>query len=223
MKHWLLVAIALTVAPCSLGAEQEVPRAPAPPSAEQADLFERSVRPVLVERCQSCHGADEQEAGLRLDSATAALQGSAAGPVIMPGEPDKSRLIHAISYEGEVQMPPDGKLPAEQIEALTTWIKLGAFWPSEAPAQPATNSAGPVADRLHEARSTYWSLQPIHKPPLPDVRDKSWPQDELDYFILAELERAGLSPSPPASRGLDSPHDFRSDRLAADEGRGRRF
>jgi cytochrome c553 len=200
MKHWLLVAIALTVAPCSLGAEQEVPRAPAPPSAEQADLFERSVRPVLVERCQSCHGADEQEAGLRLDSATAALQGSAAGPVIMPGEPDKSRLIHAISYEGEVQMPPDGKLPAEQIEALTTWIKLGAFWPSEAPAQPATNSAGPVADRLHEARSTYWSLQPIHKPPLPDVRDKSWPQDELDYFILAELERAGLSPSPPASR-----------------------
>jgi len=77
--------------------------------------FERSVRPLLVERCQSCHGAEEQKAGLRLDSHEAVLKGSDSGSVVVPGDPEASRLVAAIRHEGEIQMPPDGKLGDSEV------------------------------------------------------------------------------------------------------------
>src|SRR5205807_6040754 len=74
--------------------------------AEDAEFFEKHVRPVLVEHCFSCHGPTKQKSGLRLDSRSALLKGSDNGPVVISGEPEKSLLVQAIRYTGELKMPP---------------------------------------------------------------------------------------------------------------------
>ena len=123
-----------------------------PTEAEQTEFFETKVRPLLVERCQECHGADTQEAGLRLDSRGAMLRGAESGAVIVPGDPGASSLVAAIDYRGSIQMPPDAKLADAEIEILKSWVKLGAPWPgadavpADAPATEST-SGKPLAAR----------------------------------------------------------------------------
>jgi hypothetical protein len=176
--------------------------ADAAPTAEQIEFFEKSVRPVLLNRCASCHGADEQEAGLRLDTKAAALKGSTAGAVIVPGDPDKSRLLHVVGYTEDVQMPPDEKLPEAEIAALREWVKQGAAWPGEAePAAPPPESQD-SSSAIDAARASHWAFQPIARLAIPAVRDAGWPKGDIDTFILAELEKAGLAPSPAASRAV---------------------
>src|SRR3954471_11900100 len=122
----------LTLAVCAGGwlLAAPAPAAHPKPSAETVEFFEKAVRPVLAGHCQSCHGADKQKGGLRLDSREALLTGGDAGPVVVPGEPDKSRLISAVHHAGDSpKMPPKGKLDDGQIAALTAWIKHGAPWP----------------------------------------------------------------------------------------------
>src|SRR5215210_6811610 len=85
---------------------------------QHIDFFEKRVRPVLVENCVACHGSKKQNGGLRLDSRKALLEGGDNGPVVVPGQPDKSPLVAALSHAGQVKMPPKGKLPADAIEAL---------------------------------------------------------------------------------------------------------
>src|SRR6185312_4284658 len=97
----------------------------AAPSAEQIEFFEKQVRPVLVNRCQACHGAKKQEGGLRLDSREAIAAGIDGSPVMVPGDPDKSRLVQVVRYDGDVQMPPEGKLPDAELASLIAWIKMG--------------------------------------------------------------------------------------------------
>src|SRR5262245_8658555 len=77
------------------------------------EFFEAKVRPILVENVQSCHGAEKQKNGLRLDSAAAVRKGGESGSIISPGEPDKSRIIEAVRQTGELKMPPKGKLSDE--------------------------------------------------------------------------------------------------------------
>jgi hypothetical protein len=178
-----------------LGIAAPVAAEPAPPP-QAVEFFETKVRPVLAENCFTCHGAKRQQAGLRLDGRETLLKGSETGPVVVAGDPDKSRLIHAIRYQGELKMPPKGPLPAEAIESLTTWIKMGAPWPESA------NTAGVPSSPLSvdEARRKHWAFQPVRRPALPAVKDPTWAQTPLDSFILAKLEEKGLTPSPPATR-----------------------
>ena len=82
---------------------------------DTAEFFEKSVRPLLATRCLECHGADEPEAGLRLDARDNMFRGGENGPVVVPGEPDKSRLIAAIHYpEDGIQMPPRESFPSNR-------------------------------------------------------------------------------------------------------------
>jgi hypothetical protein len=150
------------------------------------------VRPLLADNCLSCHGPQKQKAGLRLDSRAALLAGSSNGPVVQPGQPDASALVRAIRYDGETKMPPKGKLPAAAIEALTTWVRMGAPWPDT----PAATGPDPVA----VVRHSHWAFQPVRKPWVPAVWNTPWTQTPIDHFILAELEKQGMSPSPPADR-----------------------
>jgi len=170
---------------------------PAVNPEEAARFFESTIRPILVERCVECHGQETQESGVRVDSRDAMLQGNDAGPILVLETPEASRLLHAVRYDGKVQMPPDEKLADEQIAALERWVSLGAPW-------PATDAVAPVkqglAERIEQARATHWSLQPLRAPELPAVADSSWPLNELDRFILARLEAAGLQPSPAVDR-----------------------
>ncbi|HEU4754984.1 MAG TPA: c-type cytochrome domain-containing protein, partial [Armatimonadota bacterium] len=109
-------------------------------SPDAAEFFETHVRPVLAESCYSCHGPKMQQAGLRVDSLAALLKGTDTGhPALVKGDPEKSPLVQVVRYSGNVKMPPQGKLPQKSIDALTTWVKMGAPWPNsgkEAAAAP---------------------------------------------------------------------------------------
>src|ERR1700722_3413824 len=112
-------------------AHSQAPK-PTPPVPERAaEFFEAKIRPVLVDKCLSCHGPKKQQAGLRLDGREALLKGSENGPVIVLGQPDKSPMMKVLRYEGEIHMPPKGKLPDAVIADFGAWIKLGAPWPAK--------------------------------------------------------------------------------------------
>src|SRR5262245_30087395 len=108
-------------------------RVEADPPAAATEFFEKRIRPILADNCQACHGARKQEAGLRLDTAEGLKKGSESGPVLVPGKPDQSKLIQAVRYAGDLQMPPEGKLSDQRIADLTTWVTDGAPWPKTGP------------------------------------------------------------------------------------------
>jgi len=165
---------------------------------EATAFFESRIRPVLVEHCYKCHSGrvKSPKGGLRLDSREALLRGGANGPAIVPGRPDDSLLIKALSHEGDVaEMPPDDKLPDRVLADFRRWIALGAPDPRKASPAVTKRAGGDVASGRDE-----WAFQPPRYAGVPSVRDASWPRDELDRFILARLEAKGLRPAPDADR-----------------------
>ena len=97
-------------------------------NAEGIVFFKEKVHPILQKNCFECHGPEKQKSGLRLDSRETALKGGDYGEDIVPGDPDKSFLIQAIRYQGDIKMPPKQQLAEGDIEILTEWIKRGAPW-----------------------------------------------------------------------------------------------
>jgi Protein of unknown function (DUF1553)/Protein of unknown function (DUF1549)/Planctomycete cytochrome C len=158
--------------------------------SQVVEFFESKVRPVLAERCFRCHGPEKQKAGLRLDSREAMLKGSESGPVIVPGQPEKSLVIKAIQQQGDLKMPPDEKLPDEAVANLGEWIKAGAPWPG----------TGIAAAPALESWKTHWAFQPVSKPAPPQVDHLDRVQTPIDAFILAELEKQGLTFAAPADK-----------------------
>jgi mono/diheme cytochrome c family protein len=199
----LAVAVAMILSAIAVAGDASPGVTKLDPAEEE--FFEVKVRPVLSEHCLGCHGPEKSKAGLRLDARDSMLKGGESGPVVIPGKPDESPLIEAIRYEGDVQMPPKGKLKGAEIAALTDWVRRGAHWPSPrsgaspAPSIAAKSPSTPSADILKQARSL-WSFQPVGNPDPPEVRDADWVRSPMDRFILARLEAAGLSPSPPAEK-----------------------
>jgi hypothetical protein len=167
--------------------------------------FESRVRPVLAEQCFECHsaGAKKLKGGLRLDTASGLKAGGESGPVIVPGDPGASRLIQAVSYQHvDLQMPPKSRLAADQIAALTEWVRQGAYWPADAPGSGAAQrpSSEPAGFDLARRKAEHWMWQPVERPPAPAVRHVDWPLDDLDRFILSELESRSITPAPDADR-----------------------
>ncbi|MBX7208632.1 MAG: DUF1553 domain-containing protein [Verrucomicrobiaceae bacterium] len=146
--------------------------------------FGRDVLPVLRRSCFECHGSEKQKGDLRLDSKAGTLK--KAG-VIAPGKPDASDLIRRISLpRGDKDAMPkrgDALKPAE-IESIRSWIAAGAMWPDNVEAQK------------------HWAYLPPKRPALPGVKDKKWPKNEIDRFILARLEKEGITPSPQADAAV---------------------
>ncbi|WP_337174113.1 PSD1 and planctomycete cytochrome C domain-containing protein [Paludisphaera sp.] len=176
---------------CSLAtAGAAEPGGDARPSPEAVAFFETSVRPVLVESCQQCHGPEKQRADLRVDSREALLKGGSLGPAVVPGDPSESLLVLALSHaeDEDLKMPPTERLPDAQVEALTRWVEMGAPW-GEAPS---------ASDA--DAVENHWAFQPLADAPVPEVRDREWAKTSIDARILAKLEAEGLTPSPPVDR-----------------------
>ncbi len=169
---------------------------------EQVEFFESKVRPILVEHCYACHstGAEDLEAGLVLDSKWGWETGGDSGPAIVPGDLDESLFIHAIRYSEDVVsgMPPRSKLAEEQIEILEHWVEIGA--PDPRPKVIAGEHAEASEFDLRQRVEEHWSWKPIADPSPPSVQDSEWPQGDLDRFVLAKIEQAGLKPAPPANR-----------------------
>src|SRR4051795_10243544 len=108
MNHSILMAFGLALI-------AQNGRAEPPPDPSALEFFEREVRPLLVGRCQECHGATKQKGDLRLDSRAAILAGGSTGPAIVPGKAGESLLVDAINYGDLYQMPPKSRLPASEI------------------------------------------------------------------------------------------------------------
>lgn len=169
-------------------------------AADKERFFEERVRPVLANHCFECHGAKKQQAGLRLDTRALLIKGGDSGKVVVPGDVEASRLIDVIRYDPlDIQMPPEEKLSDKHIEALITWVKIGAPWPeSSQPSNTAAEGAGPID--FAQARASHWAYRPVKRPPLPEVKQAKVVQAPIDYFVLAKLEEQGLSLSPAADR-----------------------
>ena len=122
----LLLALVFWSAPAAgIASEPSREAGKSDPDPSAIDFFEKQVRPILVDRCQGCHGPTKQKGGLRLDSRQGLEAGGSTGPVVMPGMPEKSLLIDAVNYGELYQMPPKSKLPADEIATLTRWVKQG--------------------------------------------------------------------------------------------------
>lgn len=130
-------------------------------ASEADEQFERHVRPLLVERCHKCHAGAESKGGLRLDTRVAALKGGDTGAAIVIGKPEESLLLQAVRHENGLAMPPDGKLNAAQIEALSKWVRAGAVWPGAVATTPAegAETAAIAMPRLPNSGSLASALQ----------------------------------------------------------------
>lgn len=160
------------------------------PTPEKAEFFERHIRPLLTKRCLECHSTENGEiaGNLALDFRAGWESGGDSGPAIIPGKPDESLIIEAIRYES-YEMPPEGKLPAEEIAMFEKWVSLGAPDPrNEARALPR-------AEIDFTAARQQWAYQSPEIHTVPDVQDKAWPLGPIDHFVLAKLEEAGLKPA----------------------------
>src|SRR2546427_36777 len=154
------------------------PRREAAPPGRVID-FNREVRPILADNCLACHGPDKnkRKAGLRLDRREEATGKLESGDrAVVPGDVEHSKLLKVVASEADDErMPPKktGKrLTKDQIALLRDWIAQGAPF------------------------KEHWAYLSPERPPLPPVRHKSWPRNEIDRFILARLEKEGLGPSP---------------------------
>ncbi len=181
----------------------QAPKAPAKVNPPSAKFFEDKIRPVLANRCFSCHGPEKQKGQLRLDSLAGMLKGGRTGPAVEPGQPDRSLFIRAIQHSEELQMPPKTKLPQLEIALLTTWVKMGAPWPQARPIDPVGKGANGSA--FTKQQREFWAFQKPAAPsrvrsPLPQVKNASWVRSPIDWFILAKLEEKGIEPAPPADR-----------------------
>ncbi|HEX3644266.1 MAG TPA: PSD1 and planctomycete cytochrome C domain-containing protein [Vicinamibacterales bacterium] len=197
-----------------IAAEARQPPAPPAAAAQGSAMFETSVRPLLAANCYDCH-TEERMGGLRLDSREAMLKGGKSGPAIVPGDPDRSLLIEAVRQTKALKMPKGGRLTAAEIDALTEWVKAGAIWPTFAPSsttgapdasvgasvrKPDTATPAAPAYVITPERRAFWSFQPIHAVPVPAVSHTSWPKTDIDRYVLARLESAGLAPVRPADK-----------------------
>lgn len=161
---------------------------------EGGEFFEKKVRPLLVGRCYECHSEERKiKGGLRLDLRAGWQDGGNSGPALVPGKPNESLLLQAVRYgDPDLAMPPDGKLPKEEIAILEEWIRRGAPDPRDGSvAKKARKSSGDEAQQL-------WSYAPLKASPAPDVTNAGWAQTDIDRFILAKLEAAGLTPATDA-------------------------
>jgi hypothetical protein len=145
--------------------------------------FNRDIRPILANKCLNCHGNDPSSvrAGLRLDNRAGAIARLPDGNfAVVPGKPAKSMLIDRINAEvPALRMPPVDShkvLSQEEKDLLRQWVAEGAEY------------------------KQHWGFVKPVRPQLPKVKLKTWPKNEIDYFVLAELEKKGLKPSPEADR-----------------------
>jgi mono/diheme cytochrome c family protein len=146
-------------------------------------VFNRDIRPILADKCWSCHGPDApaKKIKLRLDSEDAANADLGRGRrAIVPGNPEQSQLVRRITSGDEMtRMPPvdsGRKLTQTEIDLLVEWVRQGARW------------------------QRHWSFITPIRPLLPRVKNKEWPKNAIDQFVLERLEREGIEPSPEADR-----------------------
>jgi len=171
------------------------------PAEAALDLTRHDVLPILLRRCTVCHGLHRQEGGLDLRTKASMLRGGKSGPAIIPGQPEKSRVIEKVRSG---QMPPRDRLvevsikpiePAE-TEVLARWLALGAPEIVLTPDVATTTPDPLVTDKDRQ----FWAFRPPQPVTVPTVRLAVRVRNPIDAFVLQSLEQKGLSLSPEADR-----------------------
>src|SRR4051794_28424468 len=163
------------------------------PTAEQMEFFEKKIRPVLVEKCYSCHShqAKKLKGEYYLDSRDAMRKGGESkDAAIVPGDPDKSPLIKAIKrVDPDAAMPPKDKdaLTKEQVKDFEDWVKAGAPDPRK---EPDKSEPGKKSARAEDAKnpvnaSEHWAFKKPVEPAVPSVKNARWVRSPIDAFVLA--------------------------------------
>lgn len=168
--------------------------------AKDIEFFEQKIRPVLVEHCQKCHSVeadknDKLKGQLLLDSKAGLLRGGESGPVLDLKDPAKSLLLRSMKYDGDLKMPPKGKLPDSVIADFEKWIKLGAPDPRDGQATVKRQ----IGMSIEEGRK-FWSYLPPKESKIPTAKDANWNTSSIDRYIAAAIEAKGLAPAPLADR-----------------------
>ncbi|MBL8179498.1 MAG: DUF1553 domain-containing protein [Bryobacterales bacterium] len=151
-------------------------------AAPAAVEFNRDIRPILSDRCFSCHGPDAatKKIQLRLDSESGMFSKSNGKAAVIPGDAANSELVKRVTADKPaLRMPPvySGlKLSDREVELLKQWVAEGAKW------------------------QKHWSLIPAQRPPVPAVSNPAWARNAIDHFVLDRLEREKVQPSPEAGR-----------------------
>jgi cytochrome c553 len=160
-------------------------------------FFEKGVRPLLVANCYTCHSADtNSRGGLRVDDRNGLLVGGGRGPAVIPGKPDESLLIKAVTRVGELKMPPERRLSDDDIAILKRWIRDGAAWTRV----DSVASDRQVTADYPKLRKEHWAWQPLREPRVPVAADSAWPRDDIDRFLLVRMTEKGLKPGDDADR-----------------------
>jgi hypothetical protein len=150
------------------------------------------LKPLLRERCYSCHGALKQKKELRLDTVEAMLKGGKDGPAIRRGEPDQSLLIRRVTATNlDERMPPEQEgepLTPAQVRLLRDWIAAGAPAPHEEQAEAEPKE--------------HWAFRPCVRPPVPPTANRAWVRNPIDAFIARQHAQHGLTPQPEAPRSV---------------------
>jgi Protein of unknown function (DUF1553)/Protein of unknown function (DUF1549)/Planctomycete cytochrome C len=144
------------------------------------------IRPILSDKCYKCHGPDagHRKAGLRLDiadSAYAPLKETKGAFALVPGKPELSEVYKRIASLDTSYMMPEpeshlGALSDYEIRLFKKWIKQGAKY------------------------EPHWAFTAPVKAALPEIADKKWVKNEIDYFILDKINAAGLQPNEEADK-----------------------
>jgi hypothetical protein len=175
MKHSLTVILLLLLTSPRLAADDGVA------------FFEKKIRPVLVEHCYACHSAEAQakkklRGGLLLDTSAGLLAGGDTGPAIVAGKPKDSLLLKSLRHEGDLKMPPKGKLSPAVVADFEAWVARGA-------PDPRTGAVKKQRGLTIEEGRAFWSYQPPKRAPL-----------AIDAQLLAAMTAKGLRPAPQADR-----------------------
>ncbi|HEV2494065.1 MAG TPA: PSD1 and planctomycete cytochrome C domain-containing protein [Terriglobia bacterium] len=151
--------------------------------------FQKDIQPIFEKNCYRCHGPSNQLSGFRLDMRQPALKGGANGRAIVPGKALESPLYARVAGLGGVSRMPMGGQPLDPalVEKIRRWIDEGANWPDDAAAKP-------VDVKKH------WAFVSPKRPPVPRIKQRAWPRNPIDQFVLSRLEAEKLPPSPPADR-----------------------
>jgi mono/diheme cytochrome c family protein len=164
---------------------------------EALAFYEKDVLPILKASCYKCHGDGKAKGSFSLSTRAAILKGGDLGPAVLLDKPADSPLVQAINYKDGLEMPPSGKLKAEQIETLTKWVKAGLPMKAAVAAAPAHEAKGGAVTA--EAKN-YWAFRPVRRPNPPTLKAPRWVVNPIDAFLLAKLEAKGLKPAGPAEK-----------------------
>ena len=172
------------------------------PWQREQTVTQHDVLPILLLRCATCHGRQQQQGGLDIRSVASLLQGGKQGPAIIPGDPGNSLLLKRIHAE---EMPPRDDLAkysvkpmeSQEIEVLERWISTGATH-VEIAEDVATAAPDPLVSDLDR---DFWAFQSPKRQPTPTI---GVPQDgrtyeAVDAFILDQQSSRGLTPSSMAA------------------------